>query len=293
MASQPAAAAPGRPRSDDDDTLPQPATAVHPRGPMPASTTTTTVTHPDGSTVSVTTECEEGSGLKEGFENRLDAVCEGIISNGTCAIPGLVVMARKGQDTYHKNFGMADKEKGTPMELDAQFRCFSMTKVFAAAVALQFKEAGLLDFEAPVETYLPSFAREFEVLTEAQEDEAGAQEIPYTSFLTGETTTLRYTKAKAKSKLLVKHCLAESSGISYEMFTDFELWLKAPIFGQSYAAANALRRRAGKGYYTSNTIIGQACTLAEYCDAIAEAGFLTVEPVQTPPASPYATTRHC
>ena len=45
-----------------------------------------------------------------------------------------------------------------------------------------------------------------------------------------------------------------------------------------YGAAQALRRKAGKGFYSSNCIVGQDVSLAEYCDAIAEAGVLVCEP---------------
>ena len=76
-------------------------------------------------------------GLKTGFGERLDSVAEKIINNDKCSIPGLVVLAKRGSDLYHKSFGLADKEKQLPMELDAQFRCFSMTKVFASAIALR------------------------------------------------------------------------------------------------------------------------------------------------------------
>ena len=245
------------------------------------ASTTTVVTHPDGTKIECTTAgggAVGAKGLRPAFEAKLDAVCENMVSNGTCAIPGVVVMARRGADTYHKSFGFADKEKGTPMELDAQFRCFSMTKVFAAAVGLMFKEKGLLDLEAPVSDYLPAFDREFTVLSEAP-DYAAADEVPYTSYLTGETHSLKYTKAPAVNTMLVKHCMAESSGISYDFFSDVELWLKAPLFGKEYAIANALRRQKGNGsHYTSNTIIGQDSTLAEYVDAIAAAGYLTCEP---------------
>jgi len=54
--------------------------------------------------------------------------------------PGFVVLAKRGQHVYHKAFGLADKEAGTNMELDAQFRCFSMTKAMACAVAQMFVE---------------------------------------------------------------------------------------------------------------------------------------------------------
>ena len=55
--------------------------------------------------------------------------------------------------------------------------------------------------------------------------------------------------------------------------------LLAVSAGHTFATVNALRKQAGgKGFYTSNTIIGQDATLAEYCDAIAAAGYLGFEP---------------
>ena len=39
-----------------------------------------------------------------------------------------------------------------------------------------------------------------------------------------------------------------------------------------------LRGRGCCRFYSSNCIIGQDCTLAEYCDAIADAGVLVCEP---------------
>jgi CubicO group peptidase (beta-lactamase class C family) len=62
--------------------------------------------------------------------------------NPVCSIPGLVVLARRGQHVYHKAFGHADMESGRRMELDAQFRIFSMTKVLASATALALIDSG-------------------------------------------------------------------------------------------------------------------------------------------------------
>ena len=86
-------------------------------------------------------------GLKKGFEERLDIVAKNIINNEKCSIPGFVVLAKRGKHTYHKAFGFSDKEKNIPMKLDSQFRCFSMTKVFASTIALILKEEGLIDLE--------------------------------------------------------------------------------------------------------------------------------------------------
>ena len=217
-------------------------------------------------------------GLKQGFEERLDIVAENIINNEKCPIPGFVVLAKRGDHTYHKAFGYSDKEKNIPMKLDSQFRCFSMTKVFASTTALILKEEGLIDLEATVGSYIPAFDKEFEVITEPIVGETEIMEIPYTSFMTGKTSNLSYCKKVTKNKILVKHCLAESAGIGYDMWTDFDLAFDQPIFGHQYGVAQALRRKNGIGYYTSNTIIGQNATLEEYCNAIAAAGYLVAEP---------------
>lgn len=60
------------------------------------------------------------------------------------------------------------------------------------------------------------------------------------------------------------------------MWTDFHQWLG--LFGNEFGVAQALRKQAGNGYYSSNQIIGQDATLAEYCNAIAGAGVLACEP---------------
>lgn len=200
-------------------------------------------------------------GLKQGFEERLDIVAENIINNEKCPIPGFVVIAKRGNHNYHKAFGYSDKEKNIPMKLDSQFRCFSMTKVFASTIALILKEEGLIDLEATVGSYIPAFDKEFEVITEPISGETEIMEIPYTSFMTGKTSNLSYCKKVTKNKILVKHCLAESAGIGYDMWTDFDLAFDQPIFGYQYGVAQALRRKNGIGYYTSNTIIGQNATL--------------------------------
>ena len=217
-------------------------------------------------------------GLKNGFEERLDVVAKNVINNEKCPIPGIVVLAKWGKHSYHKAFGFSDMEQNIPMKLDSQFRCFSMTKVFASTIALILKDEGLIDLEATVGSYIPSFDKNFEVIINSANCENEVMEIPYTSFMTGKTKNLSYCKKVAKNKMLVKHCLAESAGVGYDMWTDFDLAFQQPIFGHQYGVAQALRKKNGIGYYTSNTIIGQNATLEEYCNAIAAAGYLVAEP---------------
>lgn len=211
--------------------------------------------------------------MHKGWKATLDAAFEAMTANGKLDVPGLVVCARRGNCTYHKAFGLADKEKATPMPLDAQMRCFSMTKVLTAAVASMLEETGTLDFDAPVSKYIPSFGKRQDVLANAQTAskkcptptmiEMGTDEIDeveYTSFLTGETTTLHFTRRPAARTLRVRHCLGEASGLGYDQWADRDLWLPGSELGLEYGAATALRGAAG---YSSNCIIGQDSSLAE------------------------------
>ena len=65
---------------------------------------------------------------------------------------------------------------------------------------------------------------------------------------------------------------------SYDQWTDIDLWLPSVELGLEYGAVQALRRASGKGAYSSTCILGQEVSLAQYCDAIAEAGVLVSDP---------------
>ena len=58
------------------------------------------------------------------------------------------------------------------------------------------------------------------VLSEAKE---GGEEVSYDSFMTGQTAAIKIARTPATKTMLVKHLMAESSGISYDMWTDFML----------------------------------------------------------------------
>lgn len=55
--------------------------------------------------------------------------------------------------------GVQDVESKRPVTADTVFRIASMTKNFTALAALQLRDAGKLDFEAPAERYVPELAR--------------------------------------------------------------------------------------------------------------------------------------
>ena len=81
-------------------------------------------------------------GLRPGWRAAPDAVGAELLSHPE--VPGFVLKARRGPHSYERAFGEADVERGAAMELDAQFRCFSMTKVLTSAVAMMLVERGHL-----------------------------------------------------------------------------------------------------------------------------------------------------
>lgn len=129
---------------------------------------------------------------------------------------------------YSKAFGLADVATGRPMERDAMFRMWSMTKVLTNAVALRLYEEGLFKLEDPVGDYVPSFQREWSVVVPLDDvrtlqiDPAATHSVDYYAFVKGETETLHYTTFPAKETMRVKHLMSETSGIEYDQFSEYD-----------------------------------------------------------------------
>lgn len=90
------------------------------------------------------------------LEQRLDAVVQTAIAEQR--IVGAVLMVRQnGQPLYEKANGLADREAGRAMQLDAIFRLSSLTKPVVAATVLAMLDAGKLRLSDRAVDYLPGF----------------------------------------------------------------------------------------------------------------------------------------
>ena len=77
------------------------------------------------------------------------------ISEGN--MPGAVILIAKNNNIiYHDAIGYLNKEKSIPMQKDAIFRAFSMTKPLVSVLTLIMMEEGLLQLADPIDKYLPS-----------------------------------------------------------------------------------------------------------------------------------------
>src|SRR5207249_9988505 len=70
----------------------------------------------------------------------------------------LASVARHGNHPYVASVGSMDMEHRHPMEPDAVFRLFSMTKPITSTAVMQLYEHGKLRLDDPVSKYIPAFA---------------------------------------------------------------------------------------------------------------------------------------
>ena len=73
--------------------------------------------------------------------------------------PGALAAVRDEQGLRDYTAGVGDLATGAPVPVNGEVRIASNTKTFTATVVLQLVGEGLVDLDAPVETYLPGLVR--------------------------------------------------------------------------------------------------------------------------------------
>ncbi len=73
--------------------------------------------------------------------------------------PGLSVGFMNGDFTWAKGFGYSDLENKVPTKPESSYRLASITKTITAIAVLQLVEAGKIDLDAEVQTYVPYFPK--------------------------------------------------------------------------------------------------------------------------------------
>lgn len=71
-------------------------------------------------------------------------------------LSGVVLVAEKGKPVYHKAFGFRDFAERIPMDTTTIFELASVSKQFTAMIIMMLQEGGQLNFDDPVDKYLPS-----------------------------------------------------------------------------------------------------------------------------------------
>ena len=132
----------------------------------------------------------------EGFAavtGKIDEVLEAAVAAG--AVPGVVALAA-GDDgvLYEGAAGKRAAGAADPITPDTMLRIASMTKMVTTAAALQLRERGSLDLDAPVQAYRPDFGR-----------------LQVLEGFDGDTPVLRPPRGQATVRQLMTH----TTGLAY------------------------------------------------------------------------------
>jgi CubicO group peptidase (beta-lactamase class C family) len=138
--------------------------------------------------------------LSQSGAAEIDAILQRAVQQGT--LPGVVaIVANKDRVLYERAFGLMDVGKQKPMTKDAIFRIASMTKPVTSVAVMMLVEDGKLRLDDPVSKFLPSF-KDRDVIATFVADDA------------------TFTTKKAGKEVLIRHLLANTSGLAYAFSND-------------------------------------------------------------------------
>jgi methyl acetate hydrolase len=137
----------------------------------------------------------------------LDRMLHDAVDRG--AVPQVVAVAADADGLLYEG-AAGPRVVGSPAPVDSGsvFRIASMTKIICTVAALQQRDRGTLDFEAPVETYCPDFA-----------------DVPVLDGYDDELPRLRPPRSRATVRQLLTH----TAGLAYSFWNaDLARWAKLP-----------------------------------------------------------------
>ena len=186
----------------------------------------------------------EQVGISSERLERLDSVMQGFIDNGE--LTGFVTLiARHGHIVQFKAYGYRDLENQAPMEKDALFRLYSMTKPVTCTAMMILVEEGEILLSDPISKYLPQFKNR-RVLIE----EKG-----------GEIVTV-----PAESEITIQQLATHTSGLAYEISKDISPTLFKKVRNKDVYNPNHTIEELSE-FSASLPLLHQPGTHWQYCDA--------------------------
>jgi len=87
----------------------------------------------------------------------MDRLLSEAVSNGD-VIGTSAMVFNEGHTVYQGAFGLGDRERNTPVDMDTVWRIYSMTKPVTSVVIMDLQEEGKLKLSDPVSKYIPELA---------------------------------------------------------------------------------------------------------------------------------------
>ncbi|HEY4786658.1 MAG TPA: serine hydrolase domain-containing protein [Bacteroidales bacterium] len=73
---------------------------------------------------------------------------------------GTILIQKDDSIIYHKSFGLANRQFNIPNNNETRYHIASITKLFTSVLILHLHEAGKIDLNQPIKTYLPDYKGE-------------------------------------------------------------------------------------------------------------------------------------
>ena len=88
----------------------------------------------------------------------MDKLLSSAVENGE-VIGVQALVFDEGQTVYRNSFGLADRERNTPVKSDTVYRVYSMTKPLTSALIMDLREDGKLKLSDPASKYIPQLGQ--------------------------------------------------------------------------------------------------------------------------------------
>jgi D-alanyl-D-alanine carboxypeptidase len=100
--------------------------------------------------------------LRAAVRSKIDTDVRALLSAGHVQ-GATIAIVQGGAIVYTRGYGMRDVAQSLPADAHTRYEIGSITKQFTAAAILQLKEAGKIDLDATIGTYLPTISRAKEI----------------------------------------------------------------------------------------------------------------------------------
>ncbi|MFT5302538.1 MAG: CubicO group peptidase (beta-lactamase class C family), partial [Mariniblastus sp.] len=163
---------------------------------------------------------------------------------------GIVVIARGGKVGHFKSYGKMDLEANKPMQNDAIFRIYSMSKSVTSAAALMLYDEGKLHFNDPVSKYIPELknvqvADGDKLVPVSREITVGDLMLHTAGYSYGDSKQDAHNEAYAELKMLDTSVTLEEFGkklgqlpLAFQPGTDWKYGISIDVLGRVVEVAS-------------------------------------------------------
>lgn len=178
------------------------------------------------------------SKLDEVTANLQQHIDDGHISGVVAAV------ARDGKIVYYQSLGLMDIEQAKPMQEDALFRIYSMTREITSFAVLQLFEQGKFQMDDPIKMYLPEFEGQRVLLdpssTDVSQNRTRVGDITVSHLLThtsglGSRSSQLYREQNVRDKNITLDEMTENAArvpLFHDPGTAFRYGIHATILGK-------------------------------------------------------------